>query len=63
MSFLQSLGVVASMHVVALISPGPAFALVLRNALAYSRRHAVLTARGIACGLWVHVAYCIGQNA
>ncbi len=43
----------------AVISPGPDFAMVSRNSLLLSRRAGVLTAVGIALGVWVHVAYTL----
>lgn len=41
----------------ALISPGPDFALIVKNSLTFSRRSALLTAFGIAAADIVHVAY------
>jgi RhtB (resistance to homoserine/threonine) family protein len=43
--------------VLAVISPGADFAMVTRNSMILSRRAGVLTALGIALGVWVHVAY------
>lgn len=48
---------VAGIHLLAVMSPGPDFALVLRNALIYSRRTGVLTAVGLGLGILVHVTY------
>ena len=42
----------------AAISPGPDFALTVRNSL-YSREVGTLTALGITAGLLVHASYCI----
>jgi RhtB (resistance to homoserine/threonine) family protein len=39
------------------MSPGPDFAIVLRNSLIYSRKTALYTAVGIALGIMVHVTY------
>jgi RhtB (resistance to homoserine/threonine) family protein len=50
---------VAAVHLLAVISPGPDFAIVVRNSLVYSRKIAVYTALGIALGISVHVAYSI----
>jgi RhtB (resistance to homoserine/threonine) family protein len=41
------------------ISPGPDFAVVIKNALQDSRRAGYFTALGIASGLAVHVTYCL----
>jgi RhtB (resistance to homoserine/threonine) family protein len=46
-------------HALAVASPGPDFALVLRQSLAHGRRTAVWSSLGIGCGLSVHIAYCI----
>lgn len=45
-------------HFIALISPGPDFILVSRNALA-SRRADLMTTVGIVAGMGVHVAYSL----
>jgi len=46
-------------HALAVASPGPDFALVLRQSLRYGRRTAVWSSIGIGCGLLVHITYCI----
>ncbi|ACA19670.1 Lysine exporter protein (LYSE/YGGA) [Methylobacterium sp. 4-46] len=43
----------------AVISPGPDFAMVSRNSLVLSRRAGLLTALGIDLGVAVHVAYTL----
>lgn len=43
----------------AVISPGPDFAIVSRNALRYSQKTALLTAAGIAASTLFHATYCI----
>ena len=50
---------VAFLHFVCVVSPGPDFAVIVKNALIHSRQYATWTALGIACGLIVHLAYCI----
>ncbi|MGE6784116.1 LysE family transporter [Ensifer adhaerens] len=50
---------VITITIFAVISPGPDFAMVTRNSLLLSRRSGVLTALGIAFGVWVHVAYTL----
>ncbi len=44
---------------VAMVSPGPDFLLVTRNALSYPRRQAFATAVGIISGCFIHATYCI----
>lgn len=46
-------------HALAVASPGPDFALVLRQSLAHGRRTAVWTSLGIGCGISVHIAYSL----
>ncbi|WP_135074819.1 LysE family transporter [Terasakiella sp. SH-1] len=43
----------------AVISPGPDFAMTLRNSIRYGRTSGLLTALGIACGISVHVTYTV----
>ncbi len=44
---------------VSLISPGPDFAITVKNSLVYSRRSGLLTAFGIASGCLFHISYTI----
>ncbi|QXC30860.1 LysE family transporter [Aeromonas sp. FDAARGOS 1409] len=50
---------VVAITLLAVISPGPDFAMVSRNGLLLSRRSGVLTALGIAAGVCVHVSYTL----
>lgn len=50
---------VISITILAVISPGPDFAMVTRNSLLLSRRAGVLTALGIGLGIVVHVSYTL----
>lgn len=50
---------VITITVLAVISPGPDFAMVSRNSLLLSRRSGVLTALGIGLGVLVHVSYTL----
>jgi len=43
----------------AVISPGPDFAVVTRNSLVYSRRCGIWTSFGIAIANWIHVFYTL----
>lgn len=43
----------------AVISPGPDFAMISRNAITLSKRAGVLTAFGIGVGVLVHVSYAL----
>jgi RhtB (resistance to homoserine/threonine) family protein len=50
---------VITITLLAVISPGPDFAMVTRNSLLLSRRAGVGTALGIALGVLVHVTYTL----
>jgi RhtB (resistance to homoserine/threonine) family protein len=50
---------VATITILAVISPGADFAMVSRNGMMLSRRAGVLTAVGISLGVLVHVAYSL----
>jgi RhtB (resistance to homoserine/threonine) family protein len=50
---------VAVVHLLAVASPGPDFAVMLRQALCQSRRNALITAFGIGVGILVHVCYSL----
>lgn len=54
---LAELAAVATITVLAVISPGPDFAMVTRNSYLFGRRTGLLCALGIALGVQVHVAY------
>lgn len=50
---------ITTVIVLAVISPGPDFALVSRNALQYSQKVGMMTALGIAVGTLFHGTYCV----
>lgn len=50
---------IAGLHLLALASPGPDFAIVLRQSVSAGRRAAIFTSIGIAFGITVHVSYCL----
>lgn len=50
---------VAFVHLLAVMSPGPDFAMVTRNSLLYSREAGMYTSMGLALGIVVHVTYCL----
>jgi RhtB (resistance to homoserine/threonine) family protein len=57
--YWSQLLVVASIHLLAVMSPGPDFILISRNALVYSRKVGIYSALGLALGIAVHVTYSI----
>ncbi len=50
---------IASVHLVAVASPGPDFAVVVKNSVRYGRRLAYATSIGIGAGISLHVAYSL----
>ncbi len=56
---MKELLIVASVHLLAVMSPGPDFAMVMRNSLVYSRRTGILAALGLALGILLHVSYSL----
>lgn len=50
---------VALIHLLAVASPGPDFAVVVRESVAYGRRAGVFSALGVGCGIFIHVAYSL----
>ena len=58
-SYVSLLGLIFVVHLMAVMSPGPDFVMVVKNAVAHDRKTALLTASGIALGIGVHVAYSI----
>ncbi len=57
--FISQLLTIAFVHLLAVMSPGPDFALTTRNSLLYSRKSGVYTSVGLALGIMVHVTYCL----
>jgi RhtB (resistance to homoserine/threonine) family protein len=50
---------VALIHLLAVASPGPDFAIVVRESVAFGRRAGIFTALGVGIGIFVHVAYSL----
>lgn len=50
---------VAIAHLLAVASPGPDFAIVLRQSLAHGRRPAIWTAIGVGAAILLHVGYSL----
>ncbi|MCE2716130.1 MAG: LysE family translocator [Pseudomonadota bacterium] len=57
--YLPSITTLLVLQVLGLISPGPDFAIVVRNSLIYSRKTAIFTAIGLALGVLVHLGYIL----
>ncbi len=50
---------VAFIHLLAVASPGPDFAIVVRESVGFGRRAGLFTALGVGSGIFVHVAYSL----
>ncbi|CAE6894237.1 L-lysine permease [Pseudomonas marincola] len=50
---------VALIHLLAVASPGPDFAIVVRESVGVGRRAGIFTALGVGCGIFVHVTYSL----
>ena len=50
---------VALVHLLAVASPGPDFAVVIRESVSHGRRAGIFTALGVGCGIFLHVAYSL----
>lgn len=58
MEYLPLIGTVAFLNLLAAMSPGPDFVMVVRNSLCFSRRSGIFTSLGISLALGVHLFYC-----
>lgn len=59
MEYLPAILTVASVHFLALISPGPDFILTVQSSLLRSRKAGIYTALGLATGMGIHVIYSL----
>lgn len=59
MPVLEQFLLIAMVHFFAVASPGPDFALILKQSIQYNRRIAIYTSLGIAAGIILHVTYSL----
>jgi len=59
MSYLEQFFLIAAVHLLAVASPGPDFAIILKQSIRYDRRTAIITSFGIAAGILLHVTYSL----
>lgn len=59
MEYLHEFIGLALVHLIAVASPGPDFAIVVRNSVAYGRRIAMITSIGIGLAILLHVTYSL----
>lgn len=57
--YLNEFLLVALVHLLAVVSPGPDFAVVIRNSVSAGRQAGLMTALGVGTGIFVHVAYSL----
>jgi len=57
--YLTEFMTIAIAHLFAVASPGPDFALVLRQSVSHGKGAGLWTSAGIAVGILVHVGYCL----
>ena len=57
--YLSQFLTVAAVHLLAVASPGPDFAVVVHQSVTHGRRTALLTSCGVGMGIMVHVLYCL----
>lgn len=46
-------------HFLAVVSPGPDFAVVVKHSVSYGRKTAIMTSLGVGTGILIHVAYSL----
>jgi threonine/homoserine/homoserine lactone efflux protein len=63
MQYLPLIITITSIHLLAVMSPGPDFIVAVKNSLSYSRKTGIWTALWFALGISVHMMYCIAWIA
>ena len=58
-AYITEFFMIALVHLLAVASPGPDFAIVVKQSIAHGRRTASLTSVGIGLGILIHVAYSL----
>lgn len=46
-------------HLIAVSSPGPDFAIVMKHSISYGKRIAIITSAGVGAAIFLHVAYAL----
>lgn len=60
---LETTFFIATIATLGMISPGPDFFLVIKNAARYRRTAALMTSAGVVCGVMTHMSYCVAGLA
>ena len=58
-AYLDEFLIIALVHLLAVASPGPDFAIILKQSIRYGLSTALATSLGIGVGILVHVAYSL----
>lgn len=58
-SIITMLSMIGLVHMVALISPGPDFAMILRSSAQHGKRYAMFSALGLGLGVVFHTTYSL----
>lgn len=59
MPYLAEFLTIATIHLLAVMSPGPDFVMIVRNSLMHSRKTGIYSAIGLGFGIGVHVVYSL----
>ena len=59
MNYLPEFITVASINILAVMSPGLAFVMIVRNNIVYSRKTAIISAIGLGLGVGLHILLCL----
>ncbi|MCT4601005.1 MAG: LysE family transporter [Marinifilaceae bacterium] len=63
MDILLFVGSILTVHILAVMSPGPDFVVAVNNSLLYSRKTGIWTSLGFGLGILVHIFYCVAGLA
>ena len=59
MNYLDEFLLIAAAHFFAVASPGPDFAVVLKQSVQHGRLNALWTSAGVGAAILLHIAYCV----
>lgn len=59
MPYLNEFLMLTLIHLLAVMSPGPDFAVIVRQSISFDRKTALITSAGIGTGIAVHMAYTL----
>lgn len=58
-SYINEFSIIAAALLLALLSPGPDFAMILKQSITYGKRASIISSIGIGLGISVHVIYTV----